>query len=235
MGAAQHDKLSAKGLHRQGLEALSWPPEDMLAFRRDFVIKMGWFDEAHTDDTDRYDHQDATVHLVNRDDDGEVLSGMRLTKLDSFDDSLSVEMLRSNELMHETAVDFGRMIDAEKTDMWDLTRLVHRLEGEPRFGKSIASILAVFGAGLAKTMPRGEHELAWVFTTTEPMKYLLDGSGIEADVIAQGKIAAHDEQDSYFCVIYPAEAMRVLRENQDVHGRTYDIVNSGFQSLVSHE
>ncbi len=235
MGAAQHDTLPIDRRYTPGLEALSRPSTDMLKFRQQFMVKMGWFDESHTDDRDRYDGVLSTVHLMERDEHGDILSGMRLTRLGSLDESLSVQMLEGNSSMHEAAVVFGKTINYAQTDLWDLTRLVHQLEGEANFVKSVESAQAIFGAGLAKTRPEDGRELLWVFTTTELIKGFLDISGIKTEPVAQGKLRSDDEKDSYFRAIHPVTAMQFLQDNQAIYGRTYDSVSRGYQALAAYE
>lgn len=235
MGVAQHDLLPFDWGQGPGLEVLTRPPTDMLEFRRKFVIEMGWFDETHTDDRDRYDDALSTIHLMERDTSGKILSGMRLTRLGSLEESLSIEMLRGNSEMQDIAKKFGQSIDYSKTDLWDLTRLVHRFGHEPGFGESIESTQAIFGAGLAKTMPEDGRDVVWAFTTTQLVVDFLDGSGIKTEPIAHGKLSAGDEQNSHFRIIRPVSSMQFLRDNRDkddTYDRTFKAVDRGFRALA---
>ena len=231
MTILERDKLPIVDQPTPGLEVLPQSPDDMLKFRREFVIKMGWFDEPYPSDMDRYDDISSTLHFVNRDDTGEILSGMRLTRINTLDESLSIDMLGSHPEMQEAAKAFGKSLDFQQTDVWDLTRLVHHLKRDQRHIESVLSILPVFGAGLAMTQPDDNKDLAWLFTTTASMKGHLDSVGIRADVIAQGRIGEKDEEESYFCIIHPIEAMQFLRKNPDGYRSIYELVNEGYQSI----
>lgn len=231
MGAARHDTLPIDRRYNPGLEALSWPSEDMLEFRRQFVVRMGWFKEPYTDDSDRYDTDPSTIHFMERDEDGAILSGMRLARLESIDESLSVGMLESNKDMHKTVMNFGQTIDYTRTDVWDLTRLVHRFGDDDGFEESIESAQAIFGAGLAKTEPESEGDLLWIFATTELILDFLHSRGIKTEQITQGKLKPSDGEDTHFHVIRPVPAMQFLRDNQNQYGRTYSSVERGFRGL----
>jgi len=231
MSILEHDKLTSAGRRSPGIEALSQPAAEMLDFRRKFVIRMGWVDEPYLDDCDRYDDNPSTIHFNSWHESGEVLSGMRLTPLASIEDSLSVDMLATNPVMRQQALEFGQAINMAETDVWDLTRLVNRFDDEPLHYESLLSMLGVFGAGLARTYPLEGKDLIWLFTTTELMKNHLDAVGILAETIAQGRINEDETQDSYFCAIRPIDAMQFLRDNQEQYGFTYQQVDEGLQSV----
>lgn len=231
MSILKHDKLATVRRRLPGIEALSRPDDDMLEFRRKFVIRMGWVKEPYLDDHDRYDEDPSTIHFNSWHESGEVLSGMRLTPLQTVEESLSVEMLATNLGMQRRALEFGRTLDTSETDAWDLTRLVNRFDDEPLHYESLLSMLEVFGAGLAKTYPKDEKDLIWLFTTTGLMKSHLDKVGILAETVTQGEIGDNDNGDSFFCAVRPIDAMQFLRDNQDQYGFTYQLVDEGFRSV----
>ncbi|GEM_PF-3877156 len=217
---------------------LGYPWPELLELRTEYVVAMGWFDSNHTDDTDEYDGRDDTIHICDVGADGKVLAGMRLTKTNFFG-SLSLSMLESNLEMYEDVIRYHRSETAEvdgevitKTEnidsiiekagqrMMDLTRLVDNLNEEQKFAR-FAAFLRMFGAAFAKMeTPEGVHgEPTWIFTTTEKMKNQLEAAGIDITVITKGKIDAHKDDISYFCVARPAHAFRLLESTVDEQGR----------------
>ncbi len=205
----------------------------MMRTRVDFVTSEKWFGEDHTDDTDRYDGISSTLHYEKTDSAGEFVVGMRLTQCDRLTDSLSYEMLRSNPQMEQEAKDVADEIDMLAGDqLFDLTRLVNPPN---KFEVQTASgIMEMIGMGIGHTQKDSLGKLTWIFTTTRPMKDLLDGLGIQSYVIAEGKISAHDEEDSLLCIAYPADALEFVRDNPEQYAFTLEHVEHGLAIATRH-
>lgn len=182
-------------------------PQAVMDLRKEFVRKKLWLGPNHRDDKDRYDGTLATLHLWVQDDDDSPLASMRLTKIDTIGDSLSVEMLRSNPAMSQEASQF---LMNEPTQAWDLTRLVTN-EKQQKQRETVEALLGMIGAGIANTRTGESAKLKWIFIVEEPLKQLLDALGIISDVITQGKISHNDELDSVLCI---ADVEQLLRNVQ---------------------
>lgn len=205
--------------HEPGIFSARRAPKDLMDLRAEFVKRMGWVspDEVYEDDSDRYDESLGTIHLFKRGEDGAIITGMRLTEIESVYDSLSLEMLKSNPRMYDEVVARIDEIDtgAAEGGLWDLTRLVDA-KGEDTMAKYEAMV-EVFGAGMAAT-DRGNENLTWIFTTTDKIKHALDGIGIQNEILTQGYISEDDrkyDRISYVCTVKTIEAYRILEEHAD--------------------
>jgi hypothetical protein len=222
---------------KKGIFVSRRAPRDLMELRAEFVKRKGWIDSntSYTDDSDRYDQSLSTLHLFERDGDGTILAGMRLTEIDSVYNSLSVEMLQGNQRMHDEVLARADAIDAgsEGGGLWDLTRLVDAPGGDKL--TKFKAVIEVFGAGMAAT-DRGNENLTWIFTTTEEVKNALDGVGIKNEELTRGFISKKDEEKgetSYVCVVRTIDAFRFLEENSDKpeYKFAYDNVVNGRDTL----
>lgn len=212
--------------------------------RADFVRAMDWFpDDPERDDTDRYDSDPRTLHFASFEPgtSRSLVASMRLTQVDSLEQSLSWEMLSSNADMQRTVLSqqlaggeaVGSALDerATKGGLWDLTRLVYPLDDKADKEMLLGGLMEMCGAGLALTDP-AEGELAddtltWVFTATPTVKLALDFLGVENQVLSKGKVSAHDRKESYFCIVHPVSAFSRIQQNPDKYGFAAQHVENG--------
>lgn len=210
-----------------GIEVTRAPADDVLELRRRYVIAQRWFDDSHESDADLYDMEDNTLHLAKRSHEGLPIAAMRLTRVASVQEALSYEILETNSDMQQSVARQAEADREAEVAYWDLTRLVHAVEGSD---KVFEGMLELFGAGLAATRPpRQEKTPVWLFATTADMKDLLDACGIENSVWACGRITPSDERESYFCVVHPVQAMETLRQKQEIYAFAHEHVSRGLE------
>ena len=191
-----------------------YAPNDIMKLRADFVRDMGWTKDE--DDTDIYDGRDSTFHIAKYSPEGQLIATMRLTKVDSAKDCLSHTMTRGLKEMYAAIDNKTADIDesAAGDGIWDLTRLVHPLDGSVSTRDIVFAITDMIGVAIAKTSDEKQGEnLTWVYTTTPAIKHTLDGLGIVGEVIAKGRISPEDEYESYFCTIKPFAALKYANEH----------------------
>lgn len=195
--------------------------KDFLANRLTFVKGMGWTPEAVTDE-DRYDVDPSTAYILRSDAENTstFIAGMRLTEVDSLENSLSWHMLDGAPEIKEAArnneAEFARILAAqERGELWDLTRLVPALDGRLMSTPSAMkdSILDIIGGGMRLTAQGEGTDPAWVFVTTPTMLKFLTKIGVRTTTLATGKVSFHDNQVSHLCVAYPRYALDTVRDS----------------------
>lgn len=192
------------------------PTKDILDLRSRFMKAMGW--RKDDDDRDFYDGSERTAHFVKYNSENKLATSMRLTEVESVDNCLSHLMTRGCPEMYAQVKSRAAEIDeaAVGGGVWDLTRLVHPMDGSVSPHDIVEGITDMIGLAIAKTSNGevGENpNLTWVYTTTPQMKRTLDGLGIVGEVIAEGRISPGDEDISYFCMIKPYEALAYAYEH----------------------
>lgn len=218
---------------KPGLNVYGIAPEDALRMRLDYVNKMGWLNSDRTSDLDLYDDLGMdTQHIVHRDDSGKLVAGMRLTPIDSLEQSLSyVEMIGDDHsYRYNVSQQFSahRTAEHEKVQLWDLTRLVHDTTREGS-NSVLPAFLEMFGAGLAVTESTdASNRPWWIFLTTGKIKNTLERCGIEVHLLGQ---QSDGENPSYCCLVKPEEAMSKLGENPNKEA-IYRVVQSGFDKTL---
>lgn len=152
-------------------------------------------------------------------------TGMRLTQVESFDDSLSLSMW-----VH--AVDKQRMLAdlvrhkqdivilkraAQKGNLWDLTRLVTAMslqaERAPKTKRATyVALLVTLGAAMRHT----GNDAFWIFTTNRETKRFMDRMGIQYTILAEGRIGYSDAGDSYLGWTSAPAAYEQLKHGQPI-------------------
>lgn len=203
------------------------PPLDVLEERLDFVRGMRWLDNS--DDTDRYDLRDDTYHFVQRDDSGAVIAAMRLTAVDSVEDSLSYEMLAANE-QFQAAVREGSNGEVDG-ELWDLTRLIFPLENRHDSETVKGAIVQLFGMAARVSAGRdilSEQDVTWIFTTTPWMLRFLNQTGVQSKVLASDRLPDVDGKlnTTLFCKVDVASAIETLRVSEK-HRDTFRLLLKG--------
>jgi N-acyl-L-homoserine lactone synthetase len=206
----------------------------ILELRHRFVNDMGWLrDIERHDDRDRYDDLGAgSLHFYTENNQGALEASMRLTPVHKLSDSLSVEMLQNcTEAREGLARHSGDLAAAcEKGNVWDLTRMVHPLDGSVKPEAIMAGMVQMIGAGIrANEIHMPEQPPTWIFTTTIAMEQALQNLGIKHDVVASGVLSEGDVEESLFCVARPIDALHHVQENPDVYGFTLQHVSTGLQ------
>ncbi|OBI05496.1 hypothetical protein A5715_02595 [Mycolicibacter heraklionensis] len=196
----------------------------LLPFRADFISRMGWLPENQAGDVDRYDDLPTTIHLAIKEfGTTTIIAGLRLTPATSVEESLSWSMFAHNSKMVAAA---RRYQDAEgsylltalnevgeRGMLWDLTRLVNRLDGDP--AQVVAAMMELFGVGHGIIRSRYQEadrvRVRWIFTATELIVASLRRLGVEVTILTDGHINDKDVMKSYFCMVDPERSVALVR------------------------
>lgn len=199
------------------------PPEDVLSERLRFVKAMRWFPSDFHDDWDRYDNETSTYHFARRDDSGSIITAMRLTPVESAEDSLSFGMVGANPGMQEAVSGNHQVFTDSK--VWDLTRLVFPLDTshDPKVVQN--AMIELFGMAArvsAGELDHPDQDVHWIFTTTPWIIRFFKKTGIEHKILASGKLPDIDgmEKTTLFCAVDVAAAIESLSVSEK-HGDTY--------------
>ncbi len=188
-----------------------------------YVQAMGWFaSEQRPDDADAYDMYERTRYILSpsygKDGSLRQLSGMRLTQVPSFKNSLTWSMLRTRQDLEADILQANQVeIDsanraAKEGKLWDLTRLVVS-EGASLRGRA-TMILELIGAGLGDTCPDLSSDAFWFFFTTKDFQEFLTSAGIQHRVMARVTMK-EGEAESILCITQPAVALEYLRNSEN--------------------
>lgn len=242
-----------------GMTSVSFGPYDqsllekMLPVRADFVEAMGWstseskgiFDFAPTPatnwmegydyrDADIYDTLESTIHLlVAKPETGEVIAGLRLTRLSSLEESMSWSMVRGNPEIRDAVYAYRhnngtRAIEdiqhsAETGNLWDLTRLVVPVNGSVSSKEMAAGIMELFatGFGICKkqvdsTRGGSAEDIRWINSATDIITACCNNLQIQFDILGSGRVSDKDDCDTYFCVSNLSAAVRHIEANAAV-------------------
>lgn len=205
---------------KNDFEIRTTPSEDVLDARLDFVKDMEWFDDQHVDDRDRYDAEGRSFHFTRRKGD-EVLATMRLSSVESIEESLSYEMISANSVFQESVLGAAEEVMGEG-DIWDLTRLVHPLDGRHDKVDVEEAIVELFGmAAQVSAEQATEDKVYWVFSTTSWALRFFRGVGIDLTVLASGKLpdAEGRPRVAHFCVVDLASAAELLKDHDVSYGQ----------------
>lgn len=185
------------------------PGDDQFEYwldqREKYMRRMGWhLDSEH----DSYDDDPNTAHLMITDEQGELIVGMRLTPVPSYQQSLSWDMLETAPSIRDQVVQSNEL-DAEQP-VWDLTRLI---QGETRFTPELSreAIGRLFSEGLHASGANEDNEPTWVFTITDPLFRLFSSGGMHLRQLGKGRIQPGDRTESVFGYV---------RTLQDLHDST---------------
>lgn len=227
-----YDGDAPRGLGITGPDTVEY--QEILALRDRFVTGMGWLkDIERLDDRDRYDEEMAgSLHFYTKNDSGLLEASMRLTPVVSIDKSLSVEMLVNSPEALEGYCQYRAELHAlcKRGNMWDLTRMVHPLDGSVEPEAIMAGMVKMIGAGINACQTRHATEPpVWIFTTTIAMEQALNNLGIKHDIVAGGKLSADDNEDSLFCVAKPHDALYYVQDNPQEYAFTVRHVSDGLR------
>lgn len=180
-------------------------------------------------DIDDYDLDPHTRYFLALQRDGlgrkHLNTGLRLTQVYNFDDSLSLSMW-------ENAVDKQKMLHdlvrhkqditilkqaAQKGHLWDLTRLVTAMslqaERSPKLKRATyVALLITLGAAMRHT----GSDAFWIFTTNRETKRFMDRMGIQYTMLTEGRIGYSDAGDSYFGWTSAPAAYEQLKNGQPI-------------------
>lgn len=188
---------------------------DSLELRRDCVVEWGWRPKSHVDDRDRYDNSNdyetyTAVKYTQALGERAIGASMRATVFEDPRETLSIEMLGSNGAMMEEALTYmNNAPTPQNGKLFDITRLVTDRELRKSGLRNLIEVIELLGymhGRIAEDPHQGDD--TWYYLTTLPLLNMLNRSGFTTEVITQGKVSAHDEEDSVFCKIVPAEAVR---------------------------
>jgi hypothetical protein len=219
--------------------------DGFMDLRLRYVTGMGWLSDLDSDE-DEYDFSDQTLYFV-RSGDGvgtsappTVESGLRITRVSSFYDSLTWSMLTASPGMQADIIEGNmalisalnrRAADAH-SGLWDMTRLVAPLDGSVPTSRIIGSIYELLGMAMYKTALEPGTDPAWMFLTTSAMKRLFDMSGIEHTVVFAGRVTPTDDDESFLCVTTPRATFAAGTHSADPrHRRAFQRVEAGCDAL----
>ncbi len=216
---------------------------DLLELREKFVTDMmHWFEKPHND-WDRYDDNSATLHIGLRDEtDSHLVTGLRLTPIQSVKESLSFSMLNPQMVEYaemQTTEDGRNMIDTlnetgQRGNLRDLTRLVNVEPTDEASTKHVVgSMMETFGvaAGLTRkqTDPNQLDDIKWLFTTTELMWYSLNRMGVQLTTLTYGEVNEGDASKSYLCIVDQEKAIQFLYDRPDEYHFTLKHLDDGLR------
>lgn len=217
----------------------------VMELRASFVEASGWH-PSHTvlepsmseyPDSDPYDLDPNTLHLSARRGSA-LLACMRITPCTE-ENSLSGAMMAGKEYKHNPV---------NKTDNWDITRLVTAYEAgqrgvqveNPDINSSVAAAVMMFGvlggiqhgdAGFFDGK-NGSRESSWRFTIDGGVKWLLEESGIIVTTIKE-TIINGDKTPTILGVVKPYKSMDNIIENESVVPvicmPTKDVLRCGYE------
>lgn len=218
---------------QEGVLCEDGPNNNVLDLRLRYVNEMGWLDPDRNSDWDGYDNYGTgTVHISHRAANGELVAAMRLTPVDSLEESISFVEMIGDDMAYRQSVEekLARQTSyAEYTpQLWDLTRLVHDTSRK-KSRQILPAFLEMFGAGLAATMPAegSSADAWWIFITTNKMRRTLSVCGIDFEELGQSSSNDSGHEMSYCCLVKPTEAMERLRKEPKLQS-IYQTVKSGF-------
>jgi hypothetical protein len=194
------DELAVKSFH------------EYVTQRTHYARKNDWpVNNVHFD-LDHYDENKNTRYVLvikkKSNPRVHVNSGMRLTRVNTMQDSLSYSMwdyaIEKEQFLRELELN-SHLVDeindaAAKNELWDLTRLMTHtalLDKKTWRDRShtLAGLLVLLGSGVGYC---GKNAY-WFFTCDSKFKRFLDRLGLDHTVIAHGKISESDKGDNYLC------------------------------------
>ncbi len=218
------------------VEAMHWTPDESQQLF-DFSKELPWLnelDERGRSDVDFYDTLNSTLHFMLTDhENGQIIAGLRLTRVPSVEESLSWSMFKGNsDIMqqaysHTDGDGIGTLVKlneaAQRGNVWDLTRLVNPVDGTVDIAKVMAGMMELFGTGYGairkQTSPEEQDEVRWIFNGTEMIKAALEHLQVQFDVVAQGQISKKDVDQngnpvkSYFCMVKAESATQYIYDH----------------------
>lgn len=185
--------LSTSHLHPSNVQFFDW-----MEARANFMSQKGWVDVS-SGDFDRYDDDMRTDHVMVSDERGELLYGMRLTPVESLEESLSWEMI-DHSTMDKAAMQ--KAWPFEGREVWDLTRLVPLKRSAVVVAN--AAIPALFGEGLRECVRKGDADPVWLFVMDSKFRHWLEKQGVFIEELGAGRING-DEDESTIGYFEPAK------------------------------
>lgn len=195
-------RLYPRLLHPDDPEFANW-----LLARQELMDDKGW--HAPDGEYDRYDDNNRTKQLVLYDETDTLVFGMRLTPIESYNQTLSWEMVRSSSI--HTQVELGGALDADQP-VWDLTRLTPGNDIPYRVRHQ--AIPRLFGEGLRQCIESGDPDPLWVFTIDETVARWLEGQGVDFTILGK-EILSGDEVASAFGYIKPLHLAELADRTND--------------------
>jgi N-acyl-L-homoserine lactone synthetase len=202
---------------------------EYIAMRTAYGIMHHWpLDETGVD-IDQYDLNPHTYYFLALQRSGlgrkHLNTGLRLTQVHDFNDSLSLSMW-------EHAVDKQKMLHdlvrhkqdiailkkaAQKGHVWDLTRLVTHMSLQAERPSKLkratyVALLVTLGAAMRQT----GGDAFWIFTTNRETKRFMDRMGIQYTMLTEGRIGYSDAGDSYFGWTSAPAAYEQLKHGQPI-------------------
>ena len=220
-----------------GVVDISFGPQNtellnkMLPIRAEFVQAMNWRErDPNYDDRDEYDDLDETLHLSLTDrETGELIAGLRLTRVPSVEESQSWIMLSDNPQMIESALDHvdeqGRNTvellneTAKRGNLWDLTRLVCPLDENADRKKIVAGIMELFAVGYGtirqNTLDDEQDDVRWICAATDLVKMTAENLCLDFASAASGRVNKKDYMDTHFCVVKVEETVTNIADHAE--------------------
>lgn len=182
-----------------------------LEIRKEFMASaMDWFVE---NDYDIYDSDKETIQFLLTQNDT-ILAGMRLTRKENLESTLSWKMLPDLDS------NVGKEFDKE---LWDLTRLVPGKELDSTNSLNIYAEL--FGSALGYLMKLGYcRDITWVFATRPIFIRAFKRYGIEFTEMENAKL-----KSGVLCYSNPIFRTQYLISNREKYKSALENVIHGFK------
>lgn len=219
--------------------------------RTTHIEDKGWLDLSGVD-VDIYDFHPATTYIFASDVEsgGNLLAGMRMTRVEDFLGSLTYSMLDGTvegcedvtSTIDPAGLDRLRQLSADSM-LWDITRFIVNPEytRDPNNRGKLANIGPQIIRMFGKAMEVSEKAIAdrtelnglrthygWVFLSEPNLYDFLKDWDIQCDQLYKGKISPDDETDSILGLIQPGlqyssateRTLRYINEGLTVENKT---------------
>jgi len=180
---------------------------EWMAMRQELMDEKGW--HAEGGEFDAYDENQNTKQITLYDANEVLIAGMRLTPIESYNQTLSWDMVQHSSIHDE--VEKSGAIDATRP-VWDLTRLA--VGRDVPYRTRHDAIPRLFGAGLQQCQLAGDVNPLWVFALDEGMIAWLQKQDVEVAILGSA-ILPGDEKPSTFGSIEPAWIAELANQPPD--------------------
>lgn len=196
--------------------------EAFTQLRTDYVLQENWPIHHSGVDFDEYDVRLDTEYVVASAG-NQVVAGMRLTPVDSIEESMSYDMWNYAGDRESFLIQFRNSMNqiniGKNEQLWDITRLVTEANilatrSSKKKVESRAGLLKILAA--AATIKKDNKDTVWVFTTTQKMRHFMDRNSFKVSVIASGVISETDGYESSLCLIRPHEVIAHIKRHKPV-------------------
>ncbi len=117
--------------------------------------------------------------------------------------------------------------------LWDLTRLVNRLDDGVDHAQTLGGMMELFGVAHGVIRRRlhknNAADINWIFTTTELMVAALQHLGVKVHILSTGRIRRDDTSKSFFCMVAPEKNVDLISTRPDQNDFAFTHMNIGLK------